>query len=497
MKSLFLLFVSVAFFTNLFSQQIDEGIYNDWDYGPNGVHGNLPLVKITARKYYKIEKSGPQTVRVQHFNPSGVVINTTSVTFVSGVLNKVEIMNQWGEIYEYRNFTQKDKDEFQVTDLLWGVNNFLPCKYAKYIYKNELLSEVQYYSIAGNLAENKNGYAIVRYKRYDDKTRFAEIKEMSFYDREDNPVISKTTNYHTLVNVYDNNDNKISESYLGIRDEPITLQESTQAGAQFVYDEDNNRIKVEFHGLDNQVITNINGIAGTEFQYNLGYEVRSTHFDSLHQPTLSLASGDGICTVKYEYDSSGNKIKEASFDEGDRPMIDHSGVHETVSVYSSSNMLVRISFFDELGNPCLNRDNVHGIAYVRDEMGRIIQESTYGRMEEPLINYHDRVYLLKYKYDEYGRRFFISYWLDSLRMMPRWSGAWQQTIKFDDDGRPVEYNFLGPNGKPSFMPEGSTVSKLVYNEDGRLGERRFLNNTDMIKTGELKSLLFGGRIRTR
>jgi len=151
LKRLFLLLGLICFFNNVFSQHIDEGFYNDWDYGPNGVYGNLGLTKIKYREYYKIEKMDSHTVNVQHFNPSGVLTHTTSVIFSNGILSKVEEKNQWGEIYDHKKFLQQiDKNEFIVTDLLRGENNYLPCKYVKYIYKDELLIETRGYSFTGS-----------------------------------------------------------------------------------------------------------------------------------------------------------------------------------------------------------------------------------------------------------------------------------------------------------------------------------------------------------
>jgi hypothetical protein len=454
-------------------------LYNDWDYGPKGVYGNLPLPKGSERKYYKIEKTGPKTATIRHFNPSGVVINITSVTFEGGI-KRVEETNQWGETYEYRKYTQKDSNEFIMTDLYQGVNNFLPCKYAKYIYKDDLLTEVQYYSFSGQLTENRNGVAIIRYKRYNDKIRFAEIREMSFYDAQSRPVKSKATDYHTVVNIYDNHDNKISESYLGIHDEPIRIRNSNLAEIRYFYDKNNNQIKVEFHGLDGRVTKNIAGIAIVESEYSHGYEVKSIRFDSLHVITRASASGDSIAIIKTEYDNKGNEMKSAYFDEREAPISDHSGIHAIVNAYSPANMLLQTLFLDDFDNPSVDRDDVHRTTYIRDGLGRIVQQSTYGIKDEPLKNYSAEVYMLKYRYDEYGRRVSVSYWLDSATRMPHWDGSYEGITKYNDDGQPTEYGCLDQHGNPFRTEDGSSMAKLVYKADGRLGERQFLYNDSLI-----------------
>jgi hypothetical protein len=320
-----LIIISIGLWYNAFSQHVDLGLYNDWDYGPNGVYGNLPLIKTIERGYYKIERADSQTVSVKQFNPSGIVIHTAVVRFLNGILLRVEEADQWGEIYEYRTYGQVSKNEFIVTDLLFGKNIFLPCKYAKYIYQDELLTEVQYYSFAGILTENENGVAIIRYKKYDDKIRFAEIREMSFYDAQGHPVIAGERGYHKVINEYDEHDNKLSELYFDINDHPVTIQKGRQAGTRYAYDGLNNQTSREFINIEGQPTANINGIARIEFRYSHGYITKNLRFDSLHLATSASSSGDGFSILTYECDSRGNRTKESYFDPLGKPINNHSG----------------------------------------------------------------------------------------------------------------------------------------------------------------------------
>jgi len=476
----FLLIISLGFFNALSGQQINEGVYNDWDYGPNGVYGNLRLTRITARSYYKIERADPQTANIFQINPSGVVINIAVVTFVNGNLSRVEEINQWGETYEYRKYTMTAKNEFRVTDLVRGKNIFLPCKYALYVYRGELLSEMQFYSFADKLAEDRNGVAIIQYKRYDDPIRFAERKQTSFFDARRLPVTSKSTEYHTLINQYDDQDNNVSQSYFGIHDEPVTIRKSGVSGMRYFYDADNNQVRIEYHGLDGKMTPNINGIAAAGLEYAEGYQMKLTRYDSLGHTTRALASGDGVSFIKYEYDPSGNRIREAYFDESGKPMNNQLGIQEIVNSFSFGNMLTQVSYFDEFGKPCVDKDKIHISIYVKDQKNRIIQESSYGLKDDPIKTYTEEVFMIKKKYDEYGRNISDSYWADSSTRMPHWDGSYEALTKFNDDGQPIEYSSLDEKGAPFMSEDGSSVMKLIYNSDGVLAERRFLHNDLLI-----------------
>ena len=403
--SIFLCFSQLAM-----SQHVDEGAYNDWDYGPHGVYGNLKLAKVSERAYYRIARTGPGSVIVQQINPSGIVVNTATVNFSNGVLSKVEEANQWGEQYETTQYKPVGIDSFRVTDLVRGRNSFLPCKYALNIYEKELLKEVQYYSFAGKLSEDKYGLAIIRYKRYDDPVRFSEKKEIAFFDAGGRPVYSKGNEYHKLITQYDDQDNKVSDDFFGNQDEPIVPRRTGVAGWRYSYDANNHPVKMVALGLEGKVVSNINGIAAVGFEYELGYLMKQVRYDSLNNKTRALRSGDGTAIIKYEYDNAGNKVREAYFDTSGKPMNNNFGVQEIADFYSPGNMLLKEAYFDEFGRPCVNRDGIHETRYGRDEFGRIVEVANYELNDRPDAN---------------GRTMELSYWDAGNRPV-------DATIWFDD-----------------------------------------------------------------
>ena len=480
LKSFYLLTILFVTTFSVFAQYVDQGNFNNWDFGPTSIHGNLHLTKTISRRYYHIEKLDTQTVTIKEVNPSGITINTTTVTFANGLLSGVDEMNQWGEHYSHRNFIAITKDAFKVSDFTRGTNNLLPCKYAIYTYENEMLGEIRYYSAAGVLAENKNGFSVIRYKRYNDSVRFAMIKEIAYFDQSDLPVNSKATDYHKVQYVVDEHDNIVSESYFDPHDRPTTLRRSALASIQRFYDEDNNMIRSEYYGMNNKLVNNFSGVAGNEYKYRNGYEEEIVRLDSLRQFTRAAASGDGFAIRKTSYDSAGNKLKESYYDETGAPIDNHSGVHAIYCQYSPDNMMTRIAYFNLDEKPSLNRDNIHSIYYVHDSIGRVVEQAYYGRMEEPVKDFTDKVYMTRFGYESDGRRSFVSYWKDSSNPMPRWSGAYAQRYSFDEDGRTTGVTSLDGKGELLQGEDGASMIQLVYNPNGTLGERKFLHGNKLI-----------------
>ena len=221
---------------------------------------------------------------------------------------------------------------------------------------------------------------------------------------------------------------------------------------------------------------NLSGVARVEWEYDQGYSMKETRFDSSGNKVRAFASGDGVASISYEYDSAGNTVREAYFDQNGKPMNNQAGVQEIASFYSPRNMRTRVSYFDESGKPCVNRDRINTTLFVKDKMNRVILESNYGVKGWPIKTLTEQVYMLKRGFDEYGRVVSVSYWADSNTWMPTWGGFYELASTFDEDGQPVEYHTLDANGQPFVAEDGSSVNRLTYNADGRLAERQFLND---------------------
>jgi hypothetical protein len=164
-----------------FAQTQKVTAYKDWNYSQSNVFGLIPLESTAQRRYYKITKADNQSTKIQEYDPSGIVTNTTLIRFVNGKLNMLTRTDRWGDTYEISKFALSGVDQFTVTRLSTGKNDFLPCKGAKYIYKNNLLMEVRYLSYTNQLCNNANGVAIIRYKRYDDKKQVFIAERNDFF----------------------------------------------------------------------------------------------------------------------------------------------------------------------------------------------------------------------------------------------------------------------------------------------------------------------------
>ena len=460
------------------------GKFKDWNYSQSSVFGLAKLANADNRTYYTISKIDLQTTIVREHSPSGIVVNTTVVRFFNGKLKLITFTNQWGDTHETMNFKYIGNETFTVTDTQSGVNGFLPCKSALYIFKNNLLSEVRHLDYSGRLCNNSDGVAVVQYIRYTDPPRFSLIKEQSFYDTNVAPAISKSDDCYKIIYERDASGNDISQAFYGIHDESVTNR-YRDFKIIWEYDDNDNCIKREEIGLNEQIILNSDSVAQYRYTYENGLLMQETRYDDRNNVCRASAVGDGIAIVKYQYDGNGNNILRTYYDETGAPINSHNGYQKVVYTFSPLNMLIKLEFFDKYQAAALNPSGIHEYIALKDDKNRLIQQSYFDKDNNPVKNGLDEVYMEKIKYDEFGRVISRSYWKDDVTKMARWNGYHEYMTRYNDDGQETELLYYDENGN-LFKTDGG-YSRLLekYDTDGRwTGLSYFDNNTPVMVSGK-------------
>lgn len=461
--------------------------YKDWNYSPTSVVGLIRLDNTANRSFYKITRMNEQSTKVQQYNAAGIVTNTTVVRFFNGSLKLIAETDQWGKTYQTTKFTYLGNGIFNVTETNTGKNSYLPCKSVKYIYKNNLLAEKRYLSYSGKLCNNSDGFAITKYKRYTDKNRFSLIMEQSFYGPDSSPVMAGSYDCHKLVYQRDERGNEVAVAYFGINDEPLTNRYGGFK-SKYEYDQNDNYTTSLNIGLDEEPAPNAYGVVKTTYTYKNGFIAEETRFDNKNKIVRSSSAGDGIAIIKNEYDDRGNYAQISYYDENGRPINNHSGIQKIIYQYSPLNMLVGIEYFDNNNAAATNVSGIHRYRYVRDNKGQLIQAAYFDKGNSPVENKSDHVYMIKYKYDEYGRLSSESYWHDSTTRMKRWNGYHETITKYNQDGQVNEYLYFDENGNSCKTNNGYSRKQLKYNADATENEIRiFDNNIPVMLTGAFVS----------
>ena len=463
-----------------FSQNIDKGIFDDFDYGPHGVYGARSLDNTKYKEFWKLSAIDKSTALAVKFNEAGVKTNSLIVSFKNGVLSHVEEVNQWGDTIRYKTFQPLGNDSFQVTHLLMGNNQFLPGKYAIDVYRNELLVEESFHSGSGKLKDNWRGYSTIRYQRYDDKNRFSQIKESAFYNSKNMPVIVTGRGYFKIKNEYDEKDHLISEAFFNKENQSMAIRSGQVSNCKYFFNNEEQMVHDEYFGLNGQPATNENGIASIEHEYDRGFEIKETRKDASGQISRSAVTGDGIAIIKSKFDDKGNKLMESYFDEKDHPIDNHAGYHRLLNTFSKDNMLLEVAYFDVNDLPGVDRDSIHAVHYSRDAFGRVTEEYLTDLSGNRIKDFEDEVYLIRTKYNHLGKQESRTFWADSLTPMPRWNGVYKTSYKYDSDGSLAELNNYDQNGSLMKTADGSSTVQMFYQEDGHIFRREFLFNGSLV-----------------
>lgn len=461
--------------------------YKDWDYTPTSVFGLMKLETTTNRSFYKITRMNAQSTKVQEYNAAGIVINTTVVRFFNGNLKLVTETDQWGQTYQTTKFTLIGNGIFSATETNTGKNSLLPCKSVKYIYKNNLLAEKRYLSYSGKLCNNSSGFAIVKYKRYADKNRFSLIMEQSFYGPDGNPVMAGSYDSHRLVYQRDERGNDITVAYFGINGEPLT---NRYGGFKYRYgyDQNDNYITYENIGLNEEVTENAYGVAKYEYTYKNGFLATETRYNDKDKISRASAAGDGVAMIRNDHDENGNLVQISYYDENLQPVNNNSGYQRISYKFSPLNMLTSIEYFDKNQQPTSDVYGIHRYSYERDDKGRATQMAYYDKANNPVKNNTDQVYMLKYKYDELGRKSSESYWKDAATKMARWNGYHEYIIRYNQDGQEIEVLYFDENGNLGKTNDGYSRRLITYYPNADLSEISFFDGkTPIVTSGALVS----------
>ena len=452
-----------------------EQLFKDWNYSSHDVFGLTKLDHPEQKEYYKIFKPNNESVKIQQYNEVGILMNTTLIRFVNGKLNQMTFTGRQGDAYEITKFTVSGTDEFLVTKKNTGENSYLPCKGARFIYRNNLLTEIRYISYSNKVTTNSSGVAIIKYKRYNDKNRFSLLKEMAFYNAEGKPVISTGYDCHKVIYEDDERGNQTSVAYYGTDNEPLT----TRYGGfknRYRYNENDKMISSELIGINDEITKNAYGVAKSEYEYKNGFLSKSTRFDERNNITRASDAGDGIAVIRYGYDANGNEISRSYFDEKDNPMNNHSGYQKASYTYDPLDMQTATAYFDKAGSPVNDRSGIYKYSYVRDDKGRIIQEAYFDKNNSRVMDDLDQVYMIKYKYDEWGREISNSYWENSSTKMNRWNGYHEVVKKYNKEGQLIEEILLDKNGNQFISKSGYSRILTIYNAEASVSEYKYFNN---------------------
>ena len=338
------------------------------------------------------------------------------------------------------------------------------------------------------------------------------IKEEHVYDENGNPCMRKA-GFSKRGYVYNEHGNMLGAAFFAPDLTPCYDKNSRVFAHEFEYDSHGNIVLERFRDENGNACYGSEGYAMKKMEYNSsGQIVKIDYYDVYERPCF-IGKGQ-YSTVIYEYDSSGNLIKETLFKllkyeklqkwlHLTIPATDDYGVHQYVTEFDSLNNVVRAYFLDEnyqlykhpdygyaiikfnydsWGNrigesyldvnesPCLSQvTNVSSIQWVLDDNGNVIEEAYYG-IDSTLCADENGCAVYISERDSRGRVIKKTFLDENRKPCVDRAGVSYCTMKYDLSSNPIEIALFDLKGKPCECSNGYAILRKKYDYRGNLIE---------------------------
>lgn len=231
-----------------------------------------------------------------------------------------------------------------------------------------------YYGKDGNIALNKDGYAI---QKKTSNTQGLTVED-AYYDADGNPVRTRR-NTALVVYAYDNAEHLISTSFYDENGLPCCSAEGV-AVIKRAYDGDGNQISEKYYdteGLACYVRNEGGNYASWQAEYNDRGQISAMRHYGKEGGLLSF---NGAYEERNEYDERGNCIHYAAYDHKGNLINNSDGYATTEATYNERGQMVSQSYRDKNGSFVTGQDYAYEMEY--DARGNLICQAAYTLDEE-------------------------------------------------------------------------------------------------------------------
>jgi hypothetical protein len=449
-----------------------DSVFRSWYFTPSGVHGIVPLSKWANRSYVKISRPTPGEYIISNYNPAGIVIGTVHVDFAQGKLSRIVEFNRWKQPVDSSWFRPLDANEFFVTEKRRGQNPNAPCLGLRYVFKDDLLQDIYCMRDSTKTGFNREGVAHYVFERYNDAKRFSLAKSESFFGDIDNPVISRKSDCHRIVYVFDENGNLVTKTLYGLKDEQVT-DRSGNSMIKMKYDKNDNETEREYFDVKGIPWNEYLGCAIRGFEYKKGFLEKETFYRSDYSIVRPHHTAESAAIIAEHHNENGDLIEKTFFDENEMPVNDPHGLQRLVSQFNSEGMITDLSCFDKKNIPTRDETGIQHLHLGYDRNGQVIYKSQFDIRGWAVADPKDSVYITKYTYDDWGRIISNSYWRnDSIKMSTRY-GYQEIRYQFDPAGMISQIEYVDGEKKVSTPALGYSRETLAYNPEELVAERKY------------------------
>ncbi|MDU9051132.1 MAG: AAA-like domain-containing protein [Candidatus Electrothrix sp. Rat3] len=280
-----------------------------------------------------------------------------------------------------------------------------------------------------------------------------------YFDRRHNPQIGPS-GYHKSVSVFNEWGMRTEWSFFDQKGEPFLNKNGFHKNIM-TYDDQGNLIKTSLFDEQGAPMLHSIGAQQAVMVYdNLGHEIEVLYYNKENPVLLK----NGYHKIKKKYDSHGNQVEWACFDEQGEPALHKDGYHKLISKYDERGNQVEWAYFDEDGKPTLHKNGYHKSTKRYDDRGNEIEWACFDEGGRPTLH-KDGYHKIKSKYDDRGNEIEWTYFDEEGKPTLKKGGYHKGTSKYDDRGNRIEWKYFDEEGKPTLYKDG--YHKLIKRYDER------------------------------
>ena len=195
----------------------------------------------------------------------------------------------------------------------------------------------------------------------------------------DGKAIANSVGYAEYRREYKGSD-LISESYYDESGMPVNRIDTGYASIRMIYDNNHNRLSETYYNITDEVVNSLAGYAKVIRAYDQKRMISETYFDTQNQPVTIVA---GYSSKHRTYDENGNMTSESYFDESGFPVNNINGYSKVEYEYDDDKNVILERYENANGNPVMTGFGYSEVHRVFNDRRQIVTEEYYGTDGKP------------------------------------------------------------------------------------------------------------------
>ncbi len=324
--------------------------------------------------------------------------------------------------------------------------------------------EKSYFGPDGKPTFCKEGYAreVMAYNERGDMVSWEG------FDAEGRPA-RNNAGYARMTCAYDGRGRRTEEAYFDPAGRP-TPHKNGYARKVMHYDSDVRVTAEEYFDAEGRPVRCRDGYARVTFAHDLGgHVIEASYFGPDGRPTWHKK---GYAVLRRTYDPRGNVLTRTALAPDGRPVVDHDGLCEVRTEYDPWGRPTRVSYFGPDGRPAPGPDGAASVERSFDRFGNPLVVSYFGADGERVCC-KEGYWQQRMEYDAAGWLRRSTYHdIDGVQRAAADNVA-ESRRQVDGRGNPVEFLYLGADGKPALRDGLHARVAQVFDDRSLLREESY------------------------